>query len=123
MSLPEITAVLVAIGAAGAAIAAGPAVWRFVSATARLPRMTEAIWREFGRNGGSTTRDRIEEIARQVVRTAEMQELLTQTIGAHTASDALAFSLISGRLDSMEHSLEAGRFTDDKGRADDEEQP
>lgn len=66
MTGAEITAVLTGVVLFGAALRTAPVIWRFVVAMARLPHMTEQIWSEFGRNGGSTTRDRIEHIAREV---------------------------------------------------------
>lgn len=88
-----------------ATIKAGPVVWGFVIAAARLPKMTESIWAEFGRNGGSTTRDRIEHIAREVAATTEMQREAARIVERHTASDSIMFQLIADRLTSMERFL------------------
>ena len=98
--------------ALAATIKAGPVVWGFIIAVARLPHMTESIWAEFGRNGGSTTRDRIEEIARQVATTSDMQrdagaslDRHMVALDRHTASDSIMFQLIADRLTSMERFL------------------
>ena len=88
-----------------ALIKAGPVVWGFIIAVARLPHMTESIWAEFGRNGGSTTRDRIEHIARKVDVTTEMQREAARIVERHTASDSIMFQLIADRLTSMERFL------------------
>ena len=109
MTLPEITAILLGVGALGAAIKAGPAVWSFVRNVARIPSMTESIWMEFGRNGGSTTRDRIEHIARKIEDTAALAQHSLDTglrndaiIATHFQSDAASFQLIAQRLASIE---------------------
>lgn len=91
--------------ALAATIKAGPVVWGFIIAVARLPHMTESIWAEFGRNGGSTTRDRIEDIARKVDVTTEMQREAARVVERHTASDSIMFQLIADRLTSMERFL------------------
>ena len=93
--------------ALAATIKAGPVVWTFIIAAARLPQMTENIWAEFGRNGGSTTRDRIEEIARQVSTTVAMQRDAAVLVERHTVSDSIMFKLIADRLTTMERFIDS----------------
>ena len=102
-----------------ATIKAGPIVWAFISAAARLPQMTEHIWAEFGRNGGSSTRDRIEQIARGIDRVEKkanssiaMAEETKESMKVHLTTDATSFALVSNstervaaRLDKMDERL------------------
>lgn len=85
MTGAEITAILTGVALFGAALRGTPAIWRFVVAMARLPHMTEQIWSEFGRNGGSTTRDRIEHIARDVAELARSTTASAEALAAHEA--------------------------------------
>ncbi len=121
MTLPEITAVLIALGAAGATIKAGPSVWGFVRNVARIPSMVESIWREFGRNGGSSIKDRIEHIARGVDRadeTAKQSVAMAQeaklTLGVHLQADAASFTMIASANERVADRL--GRVEDRLGR-------
>ena len=105
MSLSEVTALLLALTALGAAVKAGPAVWGFLSNVARIPSMTESIWKEFGRGNGDgdvTTRDRIEHIARQVDRaeatannSIEIAKDTKETMSVHLMADATSFSMVA----------------------------
>ena len=114
MTLTQLGIMLATFAALGAAVKAGPPVWSFVRTMAAIPRMTESIWAEFGRNGGSTTRDRIEQIVRHtetVVATVEAVHASTQrldaTFLAHSAMDATTFSLLGHRLDDIETAVRA----------------
>lgn len=96
-----------------ALIKAGPVVWSFVIAAARLPHMTEEIWHEFGRNGGSTTRDRIEHIARQVDRaevkaksSIEMARDTKDAMSAHLQADATSFAIVAQASERVANRLE-----------------
>ncbi len=121
MTLTQFGVALATFAALGAAIAAGPPIWGFIRNVARLPYMTESIWREFGRSGDgtSTTRDLLQHIARKV-EVAEvmaqqgltMSERNVETVAAHTQSDAAAFLLIAqtsqqivNRLSSLEREV------------------
>jgi len=130
MTLTQLGVMLATFAALGAAIKAGPPVWSFIRTVAALPRMTESIWAEFGRNGGSTTRDRIEQIVRHtetVVATVEAVHASTArldaTLLAHSSMDATTFGLLGHRLDTIESAVraaadqEAAHAADAKGRS------
>ena len=112
MTLTQVGVAMATFAALGAAIKAGPPVWTFIRTIAALPRMIESIWSEFGRNGGSTTRDRIEQIVRHtetVVATVEAVHASTArldaTFLAHTTVDATTFGLLDRRLESIEDAV------------------
>ena len=102
MTLTQLGIMLATFAALGAAIKAGPPVWSFIRTIAAIPRMIESIWSEFGRNGGSTTRDRIEHIAREVATTVELSHRSDALLSMHTAQDSVMFKLIADRLGSIE---------------------
>ena len=105
MTLTQLGIMLATFAALGAAIKAGPSVWAFVRNVARIPSMTESIWKEFGRGNGDgdvTTRDRIEHIARQVDRaeatannSIEIAKDTKETMSVHLMADATSFSMVA----------------------------
>lgn len=105
MTGAEITAVLTGVVLFGAALRTAPVIWRFVVAMARLPHMTERIWYEFGRNGGTTTRDRIEHIAREVgdARTAATSAATALAVDTETEVSSLA--QIASRMTGVEQAV------------------
>lgn len=115
MTGAEVTAILTGVALFGAAVKAGPSVWAFIRNMARLPSMIESIWLEFGRgngNGVSTTRDRIEHIARKVDRaeakadrSIELWERNDEALSAHLKSDAAALQLIAQSSDRVAERL------------------
>ena len=105
MTLTQFGVALATFAALGAAIKAGPSVWAFVRTIAAIPRMIESIWSEFGRNGGSTTRDRIEHIAREVTTTVDLAHRSDALLSMHTAQDSVMFQLIADRLGSIESAV------------------
>lgn len=126
MTLTQFGVALATFAALGAAIRAGPAVWSFIRNVARLPSMTESIWREFGRSGDGTltTRDRIEQIARKVdeakalaQRSVETAERTEAAFIIHTRADAASFSMVADRFTSLEREVVAARTQEGQNAA------
>lgn len=124
MTLTQFGVALATFAALGAAIKAGPPVWSFIRNVARIPSMTESIWREFGRGNGDTTRDRIEQIARKVdeakalaQRSVETAERTEAAFIIHTRADAASFSMVADRFTSLEREVVATRVQEGENAA------
>ena len=121
MTLTQVGVAMATFAALGAAIKAGPPVWSFIRTVARIPRMIESIWGEFGRNGGSTTRDKIEQLIRHTEAVAvDLKAVnastarLDATFVANSALNATTFSMLDRRLTHIETAVQQGTVQEAK---------